>query len=113
MQAGNTSSSHTCVIGPRPKWSMSAYNASAPVTASTTAAREVTAEVPRDRGQHRDGGGDHAVAEEQRGAEHPEHHPHAPTPSASCPVPGVIALIACFPSPGTLTLAGGQLSAVV
>ena len=38
MHAGNTSSSHARVIGARPKCPMSAYSASAPVTASTTAA---------------------------------------------------------------------------
>ena len=38
MQAGNTSISQARVIGARPKWPMSAYSASAPVTASTTAA---------------------------------------------------------------------------
>ena len=37
MQPGNTSVSQTVVIGRRPKWPMSAYSASAPVTASTTA----------------------------------------------------------------------------
>ena len=45
MQAGNTSSSHTRVIGPRPKCPMSAYSASAPVTASTTAASAKNAAV--------------------------------------------------------------------
>jgi uncharacterized Zn-binding protein involved in type VI secretion len=40
MQAGNTRNSHARVIGPRPKCPMSAYRASAPVTASTTAASE-------------------------------------------------------------------------
>ena len=36
--AGSTSASQPQVIGARPKWPMSAYSASAPVTASTTAA---------------------------------------------------------------------------
>ena len=38
MQAGKTRNSHARVIGARPKWPMSAYSASAPVTARTTAA---------------------------------------------------------------------------
>ncbi len=46
MQAGNTRNSHDLVIGPRPKCPMSAYRASAPVTASTTAASEKNA-VPK------------------------------------------------------------------
>ena len=43
MHAGNTSSSHARVIGARPKWPRSAYSASAPVIASTTAASEKNA----------------------------------------------------------------------
>ena len=43
MHAGNTSSSHARVIGARPKCPMSAYSASAPVIASTTAASEKNA----------------------------------------------------------------------
>ena len=43
MQAGKTRTSQTRVIGARPKWPMSAYSASAPVTASTTAASEKNA----------------------------------------------------------------------
>jgi hypothetical protein len=46
MTAGNTRNSHARVIGQRPKCPMSAYRASAPVTASTTAASEKNA-VPK------------------------------------------------------------------
>ena len=45
MQAGNTRSSHARVIGIRPKCPKSAYRASAPVIARTTAAREKKAVV--------------------------------------------------------------------
>src|SRR5262249_10764277 len=45
MQAGKTNSSQTRVIGQRPKGPMSAYSASAPVTARTTAGREKNATV--------------------------------------------------------------------
>ncbi len=43
MHAGKTRNSQARVIGPRPKWPRSAYSASAPVIASTTAAREKNA----------------------------------------------------------------------
>ena len=43
MQAGNTRPSQARVIGGRPKCPMSAYRASAPVMANTTAAREKNA----------------------------------------------------------------------
>ena len=43
MQAGKTRISQTRVIGARPKCPMSAYSASAPVTARTTAASEKNA----------------------------------------------------------------------
>ena len=43
MQAGKTSSSQARLTGVRPKWPMSAYSASAPVTARTTAVREKNA----------------------------------------------------------------------
>jgi hypothetical protein len=43
MQAGKTGSSQTRVIAERPKCPMSAYRASAPVTARTTAVSEKNA----------------------------------------------------------------------
>ena len=43
MQAGKTTSSQARLIGERPKCPMSAYSASAPVTARTTAVREKNA----------------------------------------------------------------------
>jgi len=46
MQAGKTTSSQERLTGPRPKWPMSAYSASAPVTARTTAVSEKKA-VPK------------------------------------------------------------------
>ena len=46
MQAGKTTSSQARLIGVRPKCPMSAYSASAPVTARTTAVREKNA-VPK------------------------------------------------------------------
>ncbi len=46
MQAGKTRNIQATVIGPRPKCPMSAYSASAPVTARTTADSEKNA-VPK------------------------------------------------------------------
>jgi hypothetical protein len=46
VSAGNTSRNHARRIGERPKWPMSAYSASAPVTASTIDPSAMNATAP-------------------------------------------------------------------